>query len=189
MGANIGGPIEKQQEYTVIPRRSVVCEQPHSACICGIAGKNILDPNDLGNVRALKTGEENYTLNCVIARRMLRYHFRALLHVLGRSGSTATRNCASSMKSFSGRVSHFWVSLSAMLVLGDSVTELSYRDCNQRHLMWSKWPDPRSLKSVDCRGFESDRILVPDRIDRHRSGGRSAFRPCSHQLEIPVCQP
>jgi hypothetical protein len=83
IGANIGGPIEKQQEYTVIPRRSVVCEQPHSACIGGIAGKNILDPNDLENVSTLKTGEGNYTLNCTIARRMLRYHFRALLHVLG----------------------------------------------------------------------------------------------------------
>jgi hypothetical protein len=121
---------------------------------------------------------------------MLRYHFRALLHVLGWSGSTATRDSASSMESFSGRVSHFWVSLStAMLGFGDSVTELSYRDCNQRHLMWSNCTEPRSFMPVDCRGLKSDRILVPDNIDRHRSGGRSAFRWCSHQLEILVCQP
>jgi len=137
IGAKIGGPTEKQQEYSVMPSKSVVCEQRHSACFCGIAGKNILAANDLGNVRNGFEGRVSYTLNCNIPRRMLIYHFFALRQVRGWSGLTATaaREGASSLSIFSGKVLHFWVSLTAVGGFDGSVVAVLYNYCIQLHLV------------------------------------------------------
>jgi hypothetical protein len=86
MGAKMGGAIEKQQEYTVIPARTSVELTCHSACICGIAGTKTLPVLEL--LLVAKVGER-YMLNWSTANSMLRYHFLSFLQLLGSSlGST-----------------------------------------------------------------------------------------------------